>query len=48
MKDGRLVWYILTDTTDQGNAEALGLNYSPKLNYAATGRGVRKEAIGAA
>lgn len=41
MKDGRLVWYILTDTTDQGNAEALGLNYSPKLNYAATGRGVR-------
>ena len=41
MKDGRTVWYILTDTTDQGNAEALGLNYSPKLNFAATGRGVR-------
>jgi hypothetical protein len=41
MKDGRLVWYILTDTTDQGNADALGLNYAPKLNYAATGRGVR-------
>ena len=41
MTDGRLVWYILTDTTDQGNAEQLGLNYSPKLNYAATGRGVR-------
>lgn len=41
MKDGRLVWYILTDTTDQGNAESLGLNYAPKLNYAATGRGVR-------
>jgi len=41
MRDGRLVWYILTDTTDQGNAEALGLNYAPKLNYSATGRGVR-------
>jgi hypothetical protein len=35
------VWYILTDTTDRGNAEALGLNYAPKLNYSATGRGAR-------
>jgi hypothetical protein len=35
------VWYILTDTTDRGNADALGLNFSPKLNYAATGRGAR-------
>jgi hypothetical protein len=41
MRDGRNVWYILTDTTDQGNAEALGLNFAPKLNFAATGRGVR-------
>lgn len=39
--DGANVWYILTDTTDEGNAEALGLNFAPKLNYAATGRGVR-------
>ena len=31
------VWYILTDTTDKGNADALGLNWSPKLNYAAQG-----------
>jgi hypothetical protein len=31
------VWYILTDTTDKGNAEALGLNYSPKLIYSADG-----------
>src|SRR5712692_10525879 len=29
------VWYILTDTTDRGNAEALGLNFAPKLFYAA-------------
>ena len=41
MSDGRNVWYVLTDTTDQGNAELLGLNYAPKLHYAATGRGVR-------
>jgi hypothetical protein len=32
MKDGRKVWYVLTDTTDAGNAAALGLNYSAKLN----------------
>jgi hypothetical protein len=34
---GQKVWYILTDTTDKGNADALGLNWSPKLNYAAMG-----------
>mmetsp|Transcript_21794 Transcript_21794/g.24324 ORF Transcript_21794/g.24324 Transcript_21794/m.24324 type:complete len:427 (-) Transcript_21794:55-1335(-) len=33
-------WYILTDSTDGGNAEALGLNHSPKLRYA-NGPGVR-------
>jgi hypothetical protein len=31
------VWYILTDTTDKGNADALGLNWSPKLAYSAPG-----------
>ncbi len=31
------VWHILTDTTDKGNADALGLNYSPKLIYSADG-----------
>jgi hypothetical protein len=41
MKDGRKVWYILTDTTNEGNAAALGLNYSAKLNYAGVGRAVR-------
>lgn len=29
----KTVWYVLTDTTDKGNAEALGINYSPKLVY---------------
>jgi hypothetical protein len=41
MRDGRKVWYILTDTTDPGNAAALGLNFSAKLNYSAVGRAVR-------
>src|SRR5215213_8074044 len=29
------------DTTDKGNAEALGLNYSAKLTYAAVGNAIR-------
>lgn len=41
MSDGRKVWYILTDTDDKGNADALGLNYAAKLTYAAVGKGVR-------
>jgi hypothetical protein len=39
---GEAVWYILTDTTDERNAEALGLNFSSKLAYAAVGRAARK------
>lgn len=37
---GKAVWYVLTDTTDKANAEALGLNHSAKLAYA-VGRAVR-------
>lgn len=29
MADGTAVWYIVTDTRDKGNADALGLNWSP-------------------
>jgi len=41
LRDGRRVWYILTDTTDRDNAEALGLNHSAKLAYSQVGRAVR-------
>lgn len=41
LKDGRPVWYILTDTNDERNAEALGLNFSAKLAYAEIGNAVR-------
>ncbi len=41
MKDGRKVWYVLTDTTDRQNADALGLGFSSKLNYANVGRACR-------
>lgn len=40
-KAGENVWYILTDTTDERNAEALGLNFSGKLHYADVGKVVR-------
>ncbi len=41
LADGRKVWYILTDTDDKGNADALGLNWAPKLTYTDVGRGAR-------
>ena len=41
MADGTAVWYILTDTTDEANAEALGLNHSAKLAYAGVEGGTR-------
>jgi hypothetical protein len=34
-------WYVVTDTSDVENAEALGLNPAPKLAYAEVGAGVR-------
>src|SRR6516165_10435572 len=45
MKSGEAVWYIVTDTDDKGNADQLGLNYSPKLTYADVGRAVRKATL---
>jgi hypothetical protein len=42
LRDGRLIWYILTDTSDAENAAALGLNFSAKLEYAAVGKAVRQ------
>jgi hypothetical protein len=38
---GKAVWYILTDTNDKGNADALGINYSAKFSYAAVGKAAR-------
>ncbi len=41
MRDGKLVWFILTDTDDKANADALGLNFSGKLAYLSVGRATR-------
>ena len=46
MKSGEVVWYIVTDTDDAGNASALGLNYSAKLTFSDIGRSVRKATLG--
>ncbi len=45
-KDGTTVWFILTDTTDQDNADALGLNFSAKLAFARVGDAVRDAWLG--
>lgn len=42
MRNGRNVFYIVTDTTDEGNAQDLGLNFALKLAFAGTGLGVRE------
>jgi hypothetical protein len=44
-RSGQIIWYIVTDTDDKGNAEQLGLNYSPKLTFADVGRAVRKATL---
>ncbi len=41
LESGENVWYILTDTDDEANAAALGLNFSAKLTYADVGGAVR-------
>jgi hypothetical protein len=30
-------WYIVTDSSDEGNAKQLGINFAPKLRFAAQG-----------
>ena len=43
---GTEVWYIATDTSDEGNAMALGLNHSAKLTFGEIGRGARTGSLG--
>ncbi|CAA0102090.1 Uncharacterised protein [BD1-7 clade bacterium] len=37
--DGAAAWYVVTDTSDRDNADALGLNHSAKLSFADFARG---------
>jgi hypothetical protein len=45
MKSGQSVWYILTDASDKGIAQLLGVNYAPKLIFTDLGRGVRRATV---
>ena len=45
LKSGELVWFVLTDVTDENLANLHGLNYSPKLAYALTGKASREATI---
>jgi hypothetical protein len=45
MADGEPVWYVITDTSDEGISELLGVNYSAKLIYADIERGVRRAVV---
>jgi len=42
LPNNKIVWYILTDTSDKSASEGLGLNFSGKLAYAANGKAVRE------
>mmetsp|Transcript_19342 Transcript_19342/g.31677 ORF Transcript_19342/g.31677 Transcript_19342/m.31677 type:complete len:388 (-) Transcript_19342:120-1283(-) len=44
LRSGETVWYIVTDTTDLGIAQSLGLNYSPKIGFA-VGKAVRSATL---
>lgn len=41
LESGETLWYVLIDTNDERNAEALGLNFSAKLGYSNVGKAVR-------
>lgn len=45
LKNGKNQWYVLTDTTDKANADALGLNHSSKLAYAAVSGATRNATL---
>lgn len=46
LKDGRPVWFIITDTTDENLSNLHGVNYSPKMAYGLTGNATRHATIG--
>lgn len=46
MATGETVWYVITDTNDEANAAALGLNFSGKLTYSDVGNAVRPGILG--
>ncbi len=47
LKDGRKVWFVLTDTDDQDQASKQGIVYAPDLTYAASAKSTRTATVDA-
>lgn len=47
LKDGRGLWYVLIDASDEATAKQLGLVYAPALAEATNGIGTRAATLGA-
>jgi hypothetical protein len=45
LRSGELVWFVITDTTDENLANLHGLVYSPKLSYGLAGKASRQATI---
>jgi hypothetical protein len=45
LKDGRTVWYLITDASDKAEAARLGVEYAPSLADAANTAGVRQATV---
>jgi len=45
LKDGRSVWYVITDASDKAEATRLGVEYAPSLANAANTAGVRQATL---
>jgi hypothetical protein len=45
MQSGETFWYVITDTSDRGISELLGVNYAPKMIFTDLERGVRRATI---
>ena len=45
MASGETVWYVVTDTSDKGISELLGVNYAPKMIFTDIDRGVRRATV---
>jgi hypothetical protein len=45
LRSGELVWFVLTDASDENLASLHGLDYSPKLAYGLTGKAAREATI---
>ncbi len=46
LRDGRKVWYVITDVSTRSEAQRLGVAYAPELTNAAGAKGTRQASMG--